>query len=130
MQYMLGIDLGGTNIKAGLVDEHGGILCKDRIKTRAGRDSLAIISDIGQLAQQVISASGLPDTSIQAIGIGSPGTPDNMTGELIYANNLPFRHAPLRREIRRICRFSSTMMPMSPRWPNQLPAAPAAPAIP
>jgi glucokinase len=102
MKYYVGIDLGGTNIKAGVVDEHGQIQTQDSIKTRAERDQVAIIQDMGQLAAKVTREADLKEEDIQAIGIGSPGTPNNEAGTLIYANNLPFHHAPMRSEIRAI----------------------------
>lgn len=49
-----------------------------------------IVSDMGHLAIEVIAEAGLSQTDIEAIGIGSPGTPDNKTGYLVYSNNLPF----------------------------------------
>ncbi|NLW10965.1 MAG: ROK family protein [Clostridiaceae bacterium] len=101
MKYFVGIDLGGTNIKAGIVDEQGKIICKDRMKTNAARDQLAIVRDMALMAEKVIKQAGKNVSEIEAIGIGSPGTPDNDTGYLIYANNLPFRNLPMRKEIRK-----------------------------
>lgn len=102
MDYYVGIDLGGTNIKAGVVDGAGKIICKTSIKTHADRDQLDIARDMGHLAERVIAEAGLTSAEIKAIGIGSPGTPDNIAGVLIYANNLPFNHLPLRKTIREI----------------------------
>jgi glucokinase len=99
MDYYVGIDLGGTNIKAGVVDGAGKIICKTSIKTHADRDQLDIARDMGHLAERVIAEAGLTSAEIKAIGIGSPGTPDNIAGVLIYANNLPFNHLPLRKTI-------------------------------
>lgn len=101
MKFFVGIDLGGTNIKAGVVDEMGNIISKDRMKTNADRDQLEIVRDMAWLADKVIKQAGKDISEVEAIGIGSPGTPDNDTGCLIYANNLPFRNAPMRSEIRK-----------------------------
>lgn len=102
MGYYLGIDLGGTNTKAGIVDEQGNILSKDRIKTFADRDQYAIVHDMGALGKRVIEASGVPMSEITAIGVGSPGTSNNDTGELIFTGNLSFRHMPMRAEFRKM----------------------------
>lgn len=102
MQYYVGIDLGGTNIKAGVVDANGRIVKKSSIKTHADRDQLEIARDMGLMALRVTNEAGLKPEDIKAIGIGSPGTPDNVNGILIYANNLPFHMLPLRREIREV----------------------------
>src|SRR5690554_6206257 len=69
MKYFVGIDLGGTNIKAGIVDEQGKIICKDRMKTNAARDQLAIVRDMALMAEKVIKQSGKNVSEIEAIGI-------------------------------------------------------------
>ena len=102
MQYYVGIDLGGTNIKAGVVTSEGVILNKKSIKTTADRPMEDIVSDMGRLASEVIAEAGLSRTDVVAIGIGSPGTPDNKTGYLVYSNNLPFNMTPMRKLIREI----------------------------
>jgi len=102
MKYYVGIDLGGTNIKAGIVTSEGSILNKKSIKTNAKREMEEIVTDMARLATEVIAEAGLSKTDVEAIGIGSPGTPDNKAGTLVYANNLPFYNAPMRRIIRDI----------------------------
>ena len=102
MTYYVGIDLGGTNIKAGIVDENGVLLNKDSIKTMAERPMEEIITDMGKLANKVIADAGLTPDQIDSIGIGSPGTPDNEAGVLVYSNNLPFNMAPMREIIRSV----------------------------
>ncbi len=102
MSYYCGIDLGGTNIKAGIVDGEGKLLNKVSIKTRAERAMEEIIHDMGQLAVDVIKDAGLEVKDIEAIGIGSPGTPDNDEGLLVYSSNLPFNKAPMRKLIREV----------------------------
>ncbi|NLT10878.1 MAG: ROK family protein [Clostridiaceae bacterium] len=96
MKGYIGIDLGGTNIKAGVVDQDGKILCKHSVKTGAKRTMEEIVRDMGQLALDVAAQSGLNVDDILAVGIGSPGTPNNQKGTLVYSSNLPFRDAPLR----------------------------------
>lgn len=96
MGYFIGIDLGGTNIKAGVVNPEGKTVEKLSIKTNANRPMEEIIADMGQIALDVTAACHLKMTEISAIGVGSPGTPDNHRGVLVYATNLPFRMAPIR----------------------------------
>lgn len=102
MGYYCGIDLGGTNIKAGIVDGEGKLLNKLSIKTRAERSMEEIIHDMGQLAADAIKDAGLEVKDIECIGIGSPGTPDNAEGILVYSSNLPFNMAPMRKLIREV----------------------------
>lgn len=100
MKYYVGIDLGGTNIKAGIVDETGKLLNKLSIKTFKERSMEEIIHDMAVLSIDTIKDAGLEISDIEAIGIGSPGTPDNKDGLLVYSSNLPFRNAPMRKLIR------------------------------
>ncbi|MCR5058131.1 MAG: ROK family protein [Clostridiales bacterium] len=102
MGYYCGIDLGGTNIKAGIVDGEGKLLNKLSIKTNADRTMEEIIHDMGQLAVDTIKDAGFEIKDIEAIGIGSPGTPDNDEGLLVYSSNLPFNKAPMRKLIREV----------------------------
>lgn len=102
MQYYIGIDLGGTNIKAGVVTSEGVILNKKSIKTDVSRPIEVIVASMGRLALEILKEAGLSKDDITAIGIGSPGTPDNMTGCLVYANNLPFNMTPMRKLIREV----------------------------
>ncbi|HEX3027760.1 MAG TPA: ROK family protein, partial [Clostridia bacterium] len=99
--YYVGIDLGGTNIAAGVVDENGKILLKDSIPTNRGRSYQEIIKDMAGLVQKVIQASGIPQKDIKSIGIGSPGTPNSKEGILIYSNNLSFYNVPMRTEMQK-----------------------------
>lgn len=102
MANYVGIDLGGTNIKAGVVTDEGKLLNKVTVKTNADRPMEDIIHDMGKLAADAIKDAGLTVSDIEAIGIGSPGTPDNDEGLLVYSNNLPFVMAPMRKLIREV----------------------------
>lgn len=102
MANYVGIDLGGTNIKAGVVTDEGKLLNKVTCKTNADRPMEDIIHDMGRLAAEAVKDAGLEVSDIEAIGIGSPGTPDNDEGLLVYSNNLPFVMAPMRKLIREV----------------------------
>lgn len=92
----IGIDLGGTNIKAGVVDEKGNILHKDSIPTHAERPAEEIVKDMAMLAIKVVKDAGFEMKDMKSVGIASPGTPDSENGVLVYANNLPFLNMPMR----------------------------------
>ena len=92
----LGIDLGGTNIAAGLVDDNFNILYKDSIPTRAERTDREIVKDMTLLCKKVIADYGITQNDVEWIGIGSPGTCDPVNGVLIYTNNIPFKNTPMR----------------------------------
>lgn len=72
--YTIGIDLGGTNIVAGLVDDACKILSTAKVKTNLPRDPEAIIDDMVALCDKVIAQAGLVKSDIEYIGIGCPGT--------------------------------------------------------
>ncbi len=99
--YYVGIDLGGTNIAAGIVDEKGLLLHKDSVPTKRERSYQEIIKDMAQLALKVIKDKGLELKDVKSIGIGSPGTPDSKKGILVYSCNLNFDNAPVRDEMQK-----------------------------
>ncbi|MGE4283618.1 MAG: ROK family protein [Clostridia bacterium] len=98
----IGIDLGGTNIAVGLVDEKGNIVHKDSIATRASRHYSEIIKDMAQLSFKVLGDAACCLEDVKSVGIGSPGTPDNDRGFIIYSNNINFFHVPMRQEMRKL----------------------------
>lgn len=88
--YYIGIDLGGTNISAGIVDENGNILVKASTPTMNGRAAEDIIDDMSGLCSKLMEELKLEVNDIESIGVGMPGTMDKKKGISIYANNLNF----------------------------------------
>ena len=99
--YYVGIDLGGTNIAVGLVDENGKIIHKDSTPTLREREHNEIIKDMAMLSKKVIKDAGVDIKEVKSIGVGSPGTPNSRDGIIVYANNLKFRNVPIRAEIQK-----------------------------
>lgn len=97
----IGIDLGGTNIAAGVVDQTGKILHKDSVKAGADRHYSEIIKDMAELAKKVTVDAGFSLEDVEWVGIGSPGTCDGERGILVYANNLNFYNVPMREEFQK-----------------------------
>lgn len=93
--YTIGVDLGGTNIAAGLCDENLNILYKESIPTGAKREPELIIKDMAALVGKIIDKNGLSVSDIEYVGIASPGTVNTKTGIVEYANNLPFLDFPI-----------------------------------
>ena len=89
----IGIDLGGTNIAAGLIDDKLNIIAQDSVKTRRGAD--AIVNEMEVLAHSVCSQAGLRLSDVECAGIGSPGSIDAREGTVVYSNNLDFHNVPL-----------------------------------
>lgn len=93
--YSIGIDLGGTNIAAGIVDENYKIVKKSSVPTGAERAPEAIVDDMAALINSLVADSGLSWDDIECAGIASPGTINGAKGTVEYANNLPFRAFPI-----------------------------------
>lgn len=88
-QHYVGVDLGGTNIKAGVVDERGKVAAKESVPTegKMGRD--AVVKNIGDAALAVVKKAGMKMEDVRAIGIGTPGVMDIANGIVVDAPNLP-----------------------------------------
>lgn len=93
--YRIGIDLGGTNIKAGIVDEGQNILREKFVPTQASRPAEEVISDMAKLVISVLEEESLGLKDIEGIGVGCPGMIDAKTGEVPYSNNLCWENVPL-----------------------------------
>ena len=95
MKYYIGIDLGGTNIKAGVVSEEFEIVAKSSCKTDLPRPGEEICADMAKVALEAVEAAGLTLADIEAVGIGTPGTANSETGVIEYSNNLGFLNFPV-----------------------------------
>jgi glucokinase len=99
MKKYIGCDLGGTNLRAAIVDvETGDILHKISLPTLAHEGHAAVMSRMTGLFLQVIQEAGLRKDDIGGIGIGVPGVLDLEKGQTLMLPNLPGRwpHVPLR----------------------------------
>jgi len=94
-KYKIGIDLGGTNIAAGVVDENYNIIAKGSVPTNADREAEEIIKDMGKLCNDLLKEAELSVSDITCAGIATPGSANPETGVVGYANNLPFKNFPL-----------------------------------
>src|SRR5262245_31656955 len=98
LNYFIGIDLGGTNIKAALVDtDIGEISQTTSIPTHAREGNDAVIAQMGVLVDRIISAANLDKAAVGGIGIGVPGVIDMERGRTLFLPNLPgqWRNVPL-----------------------------------
>ncbi len=93
--YYLGIDLGGTNIAAGIVNEEMKLIYKTSIPTEAKMGPDHVIDRMAEVAKLAVKGSKVDWSQIKSIGIGTPGAVIPETGVVIYAANLGFKHTPL-----------------------------------
>ena len=100
MNY-IGIDIGGTNLKAGLVDEDGRLLAVKTMKIREVSDPDALTDTLVALTRELAQEGGVPMEEIASVGAGVPGVVDIRTGSIVYTCNLPLRNIPLRKLFKR-----------------------------
>ena len=98
----IGIDLGGTNIAAGLVSEEGKILAQASTPTMNEREAIEIVKDMAMLIDKLTSEYGIDKSEIKGVGIGSPGSIDFDNGVVVYSNNLKMEKFPLAEELNKL----------------------------
>ena len=91
----LGVDLGGTNIKAALVDENGQILQEGSRPTNLPRPAEAVCDDIAALCRELMAEKNMTAADVACVGVGCPGTVDDTTGMVLYSNNLDWADFPM-----------------------------------
>lgn len=94
--YNIGIDLGGTNIKVGLVDENYNIVSKATTKTALPRPAEEICDSIVDMVWKALNEVKVTIGEVNSIGIGTPGAANRSSGIVLYSNNLGFDNVNLR----------------------------------
>lgn len=93
--YNLGIDLGGTNIVAAVVDEGYHIISSSKTPTKTPRSADEIFDDIAMVCREAVENAKLTAKDITSLGMGTPGTA-NQNGIIEFANNLGLKNVPAR----------------------------------
>ncbi len=91
MSRYIGIDLGGTNIKAGAVDADGKLLHKISIPTNRSPGPDGVTAEMAEAARQVAKAVGWSMDDVAAVGIGAPGPIDFDDGVIVAMPNIAVR---------------------------------------
>lgn len=91
----VGVDIGGTDIKFGLVDETGKVLFQRKTATVPHRGSSAIISSVLEEIGTMLRDCAIVSRDLRSIGVGVPGTADSARGMVIYAPNLFWRNVEI-----------------------------------
>jgi len=92
--YYIGIDIGGTNLKAGLVDENYRIVATKKAPLRF--ESMEQMGDtLAQMAIDLVEESGISRSQVASVGMGFPGPVDNKRGVVIKTVNIPIRFMPV-----------------------------------
>ena len=96
MKYV-GVDIGGTNLKAGLVDENGVLLATQKMKVASIADDEGLAWTVASLVQELAHTVNISVSDVASVGVGVPGTVEIRSGSINYTCNLPLRNVPLRK---------------------------------
>lgn len=105
MAYYIGVDVGGTNIACGVVNEGCEIIARSKVKTNS-RDRKDAPPKYAEVLDEIKSAiriacedAGIAPSAVHSIGIGCPGTCNQASGMVEYSNNLGFVNVPLKKDV-------------------------------
>lgn len=102
--YFVGVDVGGTSVKVGLVDDLGRPLAFSSIATEPVRGPADGTRRMARAVLEIIETVGLHPSDVGGIGLGTPGTMDIPAGRLVDPPNLPgWIDFPIRDELSRAC---------------------------
>lgn len=97
----IGVDLGGTNIAVGVVNEAGKVLSQASVKTLAARPWQDVVRDMGNCILDAMKKGGFVEADVASIGVGIPGVANQETGMVIFCTNLGWENVPLRAELQK-----------------------------
>lgn len=113
MKKYIGCDLGGTNLRAAVVDmQIGQVLAQCSIPTVAREGHVAVMQRMGQLILDLIASAGVEIRDLGGIGIGVPGVLDLEKGETLFLPNLPgtWPQVPLQKTIETITALPTALL--------------------
>ena len=113
MKKYIGCDLGGTNLRAAIVDvQTGSVIHQMSVPTLAREGHDAVMRRMAALFLQLIESAGLQKDEIGGIGIGAQGVLDLEKGETLFLPNLhgTWPHVPLRDTIRELTGLPTTLL--------------------
>ncbi len=99
--YYIGIDVGGTTIKGGVVTPNGDIIYKTSVLTDSKAGCSGLAKSIADLCGELATGAGIDMKDVISIGMGIPGTIDNRSGVVVYTNNIDLKNAPLVEEFQK-----------------------------
>ena len=100
-EFLVGVDLGGTKILAGVFDMHLNCVGRAKMSTKATRGEKAVVDRIARCIQDAVDECDLDLKQIRSVGIGAPGACDPESGKVIFAPNLAWENYPLKKELER-----------------------------
>lgn len=101
-EYVLGVDLGGTKILAGVFDTQLKCIGRMKVSTKAERGPDAVIERIARCVQEAVDECDLTLKQFKGMGIGAPGAINPESGQVIFAPNLAWENVPLRKALEKL----------------------------
>jgi glucokinase len=98
-EYVVGVDLGGTKIYAGLFTPNLRLLGTSKMSTKPLRGPISVIDRIARCVRDVVDECDSTMDKVRAIGIGAPGTVDGEAGRVLFAPNLVWEDVALQKEL-------------------------------
>ncbi len=101
-KYYVGIDLGGTFIKGGIVDDLGNIIIQEKVPTEANGGADVVAANIANLALSLMKKMNLTSADVEGIGMGVPGMIDTVRGIVTYSNNLGWENFAISERVQKL----------------------------
>ena len=95
MKYYLGLDVGGTNLTAGVIDENYNILSRESLPAGAGRPIERITEDMARVSEAAVKSAKKDFSDFTSWGIGMPSLVNPKTNLLVHANCFGWRNVPI-----------------------------------
>lgn len=100
--FLVGVDLGGTKILAGVFDDKLNCLGRAKMSTKSQRGPEAVIDRVARCIQDAIDECDLLPKQVRGVGIGAPGASDPETGRVLFAPNLVWEDVPLKKNLEKL----------------------------
>jgi glucokinase len=97
--HLVGVDLGGTKILAGVFEPNFNCLARIKISTKPERGPEGVIERIARCIRDAVDESDLSMKQIRGVGIGAPGAVNTEEGRVIFAPNLSWKDVPLKKQL-------------------------------
>jgi glucokinase len=98
-EYLIGVDLGGTKILAGVFNPQLKCLGRSKMSTKSERGPDPVINRLARCVQDVVDECDLNLKQVKGVSVGAPGAVDPDSGRVIFAPNLGWEDVPLKKEL-------------------------------
>ena len=100
-EYLMGVDLGGTKVLAGVFNPKLELVGTLKVSTKSERGPGAVIERIARCVVEAVDECDLSLKQIKGIGLGAPGAVDPESGRVIFAPNLGWEDVALEKELKK-----------------------------